>query len=262
MARRRFPFLDHEGPIPFAHRGGGKERPENTWAAFSHARDLGFRYLETDVHVTTDGVVAVIHDPVLDRVSDRTGSVAELPWAEVSAARLDGEQQVPRLDELLATWPEARWNIDAKHDAVVEPLIDVLKRAGAIDRVCVSSFFDHRIKRVQQLAGPALCTSAGRKGTAAVRAASYLGPAGAALGATPIGWGTTAAVQVPTRFGRIPVTDTRFIGFAHARGLQVHVWTIDDEATMGELLDLGVDGLMTDRPSVLKQTLERRGQWV
>jgi glycerophosphoryl diester phosphodiesterase len=261
MARPRFPFLDHEGPIAFAHRGGGKEGPENTWAAFSHARDLGFHYLETDVHVTTDGVVAVIHDPVLDRVSDRTGSVPELAWDEVAAARIGGDQQVPRLDELLAAWPEMRWNIDAKHDAVVEPLVEVLQRAGAIDRVCVSSFFDHRIKRVQQLAGPALCTSAGRQATATVRAASYLGPVGALAQRLPIGWGTTAAVQVPTRFGRIPVTDRRFIAFAHARGLQVHVWTIDDEATMDELLDLGVDGLMTDRPTVLKQTLERRGQW-
>jgi glycerophosphoryl diester phosphodiesterase len=123
VAPPRFAFLDHPGPIPFAHRGGAAEGPENTWASFSHARDLGYRYLETDVHATTDGVVAVIHDPSLDRVSDRTGTVGELSWAEVAAARIDGREPIPRLDELLGTWPELRWNIDAKHEAVVGPLV-------------------------------------------------------------------------------------------------------------------------------------------
>jgi glycerophosphoryl diester phosphodiesterase len=261
MARHRYPFLDHTGPIAFAHRGGGKEGPENTWAAFTHALNLGFRYIETDVHVTTDGVVAVIHDPVLDRVSDRTGAVPDLPWSEVATARINGDQQVPRLDELLAAWPEMRWNIDAKHDAVVEPLVEVLQQAGALDRVCVSSFFDRRIKRVQQLAGPQLCTSAGRRATTALRLASYLGPIGGLADLTPVGWGSAAAVQVPTRFGRISVTDPGFVRFAHRHGLEVHVWTIDDEAVMDELLDVGVDGIMTDRPTLLKQVLERRGTW-
>jgi glycerophosphoryl diester phosphodiesterase len=232
MPPPRFRFLDHPGPIPFAHRGGAKESPENTWAAFSHARTLGYRYIETDVHVTTDGVVAIIHDPVLDRVADRPGSVAALPWAEVAAARIGGKERVPRLDEVIAAWPDARWNIDAKHDAVVEPLIDVLRRGGALERVCVTSFSDERIGRLRALGGPGLCTSTGRRATTALRLASY-----------------------------IPVADRRYVAFAHRQQIDVHVWTVDDEAAMDHFIELGVDGIMTDRPSVLKTVLERRGLW-
>ena len=172
MATPRFAFLDHPGPIAFAHRGGAAERPENTWASFSHARSLGYRYMETDVHATADGVVAVIHDPSLDRVTDRPGTVADLPWAEVAKARIDGREPIPRLDELLATWPELRWNIDAKHEAVVAPLVETLRRAGALERVCVTSFSDPRLTRVRAAGGATLCTSTGPRAIAALRLAS------------------------------------------------------------------------------------------
>ncbi len=259
MARShpRFRFLDHEGPIPFAHRGGGKERPENTWAAFSHARGLGYRYLETDVHATSDGVVAVIHDPFLDRVSDRDGSVVALPWSDVARARIAGTEAVPRLDELLAAWPDQRWNIDAKHDAVVEPLIDVLRRADALERVCVTSFSDARIDRMRAAAGPTLCTSTGPRAIAALRLASVVPRAGPVVNL----WRSAGATQVPIRWGALPVVGRRFVDFAHRQGISVHVWTIDDAETMGRLIDLGVDGIMTDRPSALKAVLTERGRW-
>jgi glycerophosphoryl diester phosphodiesterase len=248
----RFAFLDHDGPLAFAHRGGALEAPENTAASFSHALSLGYRYLETDVRATSDGVVVVSHDPVLDRVSDRTGVVAELPWAEVARARLAGSETVPRLDELLERWPDARWNIDAKDDAVIEPLVEVVRRAGAVDRVCLTSFYDHRIDRLRADLGPALCTSMGRRSLTRLRFDT--------LGR---GRGTYAAgaAQIPVRFGVIPLVEPRFLAGARRAGVAVHVWTIDDEATMDHLLDLGVDGIMTDRPSVLRAVLRRRGQW-
>ena len=257
MATPRFAFLDHPGPIAFAHRGGAAEGPENTWASFSHARSLGYRYMETDVHATADGVVVVIHDPSLDRVADRPGTVADLPWAEVAKARIDGQEPIPRLDELLATWPELRWNIDAKHEAVVAPLVETLRRAGALERVCVTSFSDARLTRVRAAGGAALCTSTGPRGIAALRLASVApwdGPLRRA-------WRGAGATQVPIRWGRLPVIDRRYVEFAHHEGLAVHAWTIDDEATMAGLLDLGVDGIMTDRPTLLKEVLVRRGQW-
>jgi glycerophosphoryl diester phosphodiesterase len=262
MPPPRFRFLDHPGPIPFAHRGGAKESPENTWAAFSHARTLGYRYIETDVHVTTDGVVAIIHDPVLDRVADRPGSVAALPWAEVAAARIGGKERVPRLDEVIAAWPDARWNIDAKHDAVVEPLIDVLRRGGALERVCVTSFSDERIGRLRALGGPGLCTSTGRRATTALRLASYIpGPTALVARRREVRWAGAGCTQVPGRWGRVPVADRRYVAFAHRQQIDVHVWTVDDEAAMDHFIELGVDGIMTDRPSVLKTVLERRGLW-
>lgn len=256
----RFAFLDHPGPIPFAHRGGALESPENTRAAFSHARELGYRYMETDVHATSDGVVVIIHDPDLDRTADRPGRVGELPWSEVRRARLPGDQTILRLDEVLDEWPELRWNIDTKHDAVVEPLAEVLTAAGAVGRVCITSFSDRRLARVRRLLGPTVCTGTGPAGIAALRLASAA-PLGPLTGLARRAWDGTGATQVPTRQGPIPVTDRRFVDFAHANHLAVHVWTIDDAATMDGLLDLGVDGLMTDRPSVLRDVLIRRGQW-
>jgi len=254
----RHPFLDHPGPLAFAHRGGGAENPENTYQAFEHALSLGYRYLETDVHTTADGVVAVMHDPSLERMSDRGGKIAELTWAEVSAAILPGDQSVPRLDEVLDRWPEVRFNIDAKDPAVVEPLAAVLRRANALDRVCITSFSERRVATLRRLLGPGLCTAMGPRGITALRLASLLpDPAVARRG-----WSGALAAQVPLRSGRIPIVDRRFIDAAHRVGLGVHVWTIDDAPTMERILDLGVDGIMTDRPTVLKEVLVTRGAWV
>lgn len=255
-------MLDHPGPLPIAHRGGSTEAPENTVAAFEHARRLGYDYVETDVHLSADGVVVVIHDPVLDRVADRPGSVHDLPWPELRQARLGGTEGIPRLDELLAAWPGMRWNIDAKHDAVVAPLVEVVRRAGALDRVCITAFSDRRIALARRLGGPALCTSTGPAATTALRVASLV-PGSPPLGGGPrrVAWGPAGAAQVPLRWGAVPVVDRRLVTVAHRSGLAVHVWTVDDEAEMDRLLDLGVDGIMTDRPTLLRDVLRRRGQW-
>src|SRR5947199_3735173 len=123
-----WPYLDHPGPIPFAHRGGASDHPENTLAAFQAAVDLGYRYLETDVHVTSDGVLLAFHDNVLDRVTDRTGRVDQLPWSTVQQAKVDGREPIPLLEDLLGTWPDLRVNIDPKHDGAVFALAEVLQR--------------------------------------------------------------------------------------------------------------------------------------
>ena len=249
----RWAFLDHPGPIPFAHRGGASEFPENTMAAFEHAVGLGYRYLETDVHVTADGVVVAFHDDVLDRVTDRTGRIAELRWSAVAEARVGGDHGVPLLEDVLSTWPDVRVNIDPKHDASVVPLVEVLRRTQAFDRVCVGAFSDRRLARFRRLTGGQVCPGMGPNEIARIRVASYGGMTGPVAG---------ACLQVPLRHGRIPLVDRRFVVAAHRRGLPVHVWTVDDEPLMDRLLDLGVDGLMTDRPAVLKDVLERRRQWV
>jgi glycerophosphoryl diester phosphodiesterase len=248
----RWAFLDHPGPIPFAHRGGAGEWPENTMAAFEHAVGLGYRYLETDVHLTADGVLVAFHDDVLDRVTDRRGSIAALPWSDVRQARVDG-QGIPLLEELLGAWPEVRVNIDPKHDASVPPLVEVLDRTRAHDRVCVAAFSDRRLARFRQLTGGRVCTGTGPVEVARLRVARYRVPCG------PI---AAACAQVPLRWQRWPVVDHRFLAAAHRRSLPVHVWTIDDADQMEQLLDLGVDGIMTDRPAVLKEVLQRRRQWV
>lgn len=252
MGRGRFAYLDHDGPIAFAHRGGAGDHPENTLAAFAAAIALGYRYLETDVHLTRDGVVIAFHDDRLDRVTDGRGLVADLDFATIARARVAGVAPIPTLDALFESFPEARINIDPKSDAVVEPLIDAIRRHGASARVGIGSFDGRRTARVRAAFDGRICTSPGPRDVAAL----YFTRLGLPWSGADFG-----CVQIPTRQGPFELATPRLINAAHARGLQVHVWTIDDPDEMNRLLDLGVDGVMTDRLEVLRDVLRARGQW-
>jgi glycerophosphoryl diester phosphodiesterase len=221
--------------------------------AFEQAVRLGYRYLETDVHVTADGELLAFHDDHLDRVTDRAGAISDLPWSEVRRAKVDGREPIPRFEDLLGTWPDVRINVDPKHDAAVEPLAEVLVRTGAVDRVCVGAFSDRRLDRLQGLVGERLCRSMGPRQVARLVASSRGLPGGGGV--------TAPCAQIPTHQGRLPLVTERLVRAAHARGVQVHVWTIDERTEMERLLELGVDGIMTDRPQVLKDVLVERGQW-
>jgi glycerophosphoryl diester phosphodiesterase len=251
VPRSDWTFLDHDGVLAFSHRGGASEHPENTLSAFEHAVALGYRYVETDVHVTADGVLLAFHDDVLDRVTDRTGVIAELPYAEVRQAKVDGREPIPLFADLLAAWPDLRVNIDPKHDASVEPLAAAIRDAGAIDRVCIGAFSDERLERVRTLL-PGVCTSLGPFATLNLGLAAI----GEWEGELP-----SPCAQVPTHFGDREIVTPAFVEEAHRRDMQVHVWTIDEAPEMERLLDLGVDGIMTDRNQVLKDVLVARGRW-
>lgn len=220
--------------------------------AFEGAVALGYRYLETDVHATIDGVLLAFHDDRLDRVTDRVGRIAELPYAEVARARVDGREPIPTFADLLDAFPDTRINVDPKEDGAVEPLVRLLRSRDEMDRLCFGAFSDRRLARLRALLGPRLCTSLGPAGVARLR--------GHALG-LPGGRFSSRCVQVPVRAGKVTIVDERFVDTAHERGLQVHVWTIDDPGEMARLLDLGVDGIMTDRPAVLREVLEERDLW-
>ncbi|OIK28751.1 glycerophosphodiester phosphodiesterase [Streptomyces malaysiense] len=250
----RHPYLDHPGPIAFAHRGGAADGVENTTAQFRRAVELGYRYIETDVHATADGRLVAFHDTTLDRVTDGAGRIADLPWAEVRRARVGGREPVPLFEELLETFPEVRWNIDVKAEPALRPLLDLLERTGAWDRVCLGSFSEARVLRAQRLAGPRLATSLGTGGVLSLRLRSWGLPAAPRRSAV--------AAQVPQTQSGVPVVDARFVRAAHARGLHVHVWTINEPARMHRLLDLGVDGIMTDHIDTLREVMEERGVWV
>ncbi|MFG2333911.1 glycerophosphodiester phosphodiesterase [Streptomyces sp. NPDC048604] len=253
MTRVRHPYLDHPAPIPFAHRGGTADGLENTAAAFRRATSTGFRYFETDVHTTSDGVLVAFHDSTLDRVTDTSGRIRDLPWSAVREARVAGKEPLPLFEDLLDEFPEARWNVDLKTETALQPLVDLIRRTGAWDRICVGSFDEGRIARAQRLAGPRLATSYGVRGVIGLRLRSLGIPAALRAGAV--------AAQVPESQGGIKVVDRRFVREAHARGLQVHVWTINDQERMNSLLDLGVDGIMTDHLETLRDVLTDRGVW-
>jgi glycerophosphoryl diester phosphodiesterase len=248
----RFAFLDHPGVLAFAHRGGALEAPENTLAAFQYAVDLGYRYLETDVHATRDGVLIAFHDDKLDRVTDATGVIAELDYAQVKSARIGGLHPIPLLADVLTAWPDIRVNIDPKADNAVAPLIRVLKDLKAQDRVCAGAFSDARIARIRAAFDGKICTSLGPRGVLRFRAASF---------GLPLGGFAAGALQVPVRAAGMALVDAKLVRAANTRGLQVHVWTIDDEGEMERLMSLGVHGIMTDRPALLRDVLKKRGLW-
>ncbi|WP_347060642.1 glycerophosphodiester phosphodiesterase [Blastococcus sp. HT6-30] len=255
MPAARFAFLDAPTPLAMAHRGGAIEHLENSMPAFEACVELGYRYLETDVQVTADGVLVAFHDPTLERTTDRSGRIDSLTWAQVSEARIGGREPVVRLEDLLGAWPDVRINLDIKAAGVLAPLVRLVGRMEVTDRICLGSFSDARIAAARRLFGPTVCTSLGPRGVAALRLSSY-SPRAAGLVRISAG-----CAQVPLQLGGRALVDERFLAAAHARGLQVHVWTVDDPVEAEAMLDLGVDGIMTDRPTMLREVLEKRGQW-
>jgi glycerophosphoryl diester phosphodiesterase len=248
------------GPYPraFAHRGwhvGDLKGMENSLSAFRRAIDEGYQYLETDVHATADGVVVVHHDSSLDRTTDTRGLVAALPWKSVRGAKIGGREPISRLEDLLEELPHALLNIDVKSDAAVEPVVETLRRTGAVGRVCLASFSDSRLQRLRSRVGPRLMTSMGPRSVAALWAAGRVW--------APRAWRAIRGrmAQVPVQQGRLTVVDRRLVSAAHRRGMEVHVWTIDEAPQMHQLLDLGVDGLVTDQPEILRDVLRARGTW-
>ncbi|QFQ95902.1 glycerophosphodiester phosphodiesterase [Streptomyces phaeolivaceus] len=250
----RHPYLDHPGPIAFAHRGGAADGPENTMAQFRRAVESGYRYIETDVHATLDGKLVAFHDSTLDRMTDGAGRIADLPWKDIRHARVAGVEPVPLFEELLEAFPDVRWNVDIKAEPALHPLLNLVARTESWDRVCVGSFSESRVARAQRLAGPRLATSYGTSGILGLRLRSWGIPASVRRSAV--------AAQVPESRSGVPVVDHRFVRAAHARGLQVHVWTVNEPQRMHRLLDLGVDGIMTDHIDTLRKVLEDRGTWV
>lgn len=220
-------------------------------SAFAAAVGLGYRYVETDVHATADGVLLAFHDHTLDRVTDSTGDIAALPYAEVRRARV-GTEAILRFEELLGTWPDLRIHVDAKHLAAAEPLVAAIDRTNAHDRVCIGSFSDRTVLALRRLGGGRICTWMGRVEILSLRLASL----GVPMPRSPAG-----CTQVPVRQGRLPLVDKRFVAAARRRRVGVHVWTINDRETMEWLLDLGVDAILSDRPTLLKQVFTERGLW-
>ncbi|CAB4712591.1 MAG: glycerophosphodiester phosphodiesterase [Actinobacteria bacterium] len=263
------PYLDRvlEQPgavLAFAHRGGGSqpeiEGLENTRTAFEHAVALGYDYLETDVRVTRDGTLVAFHDPSLDRVSDGTGQIASLSYAQVSDAKVGGRERVPTFEELFEAFPHACFNIDLKSEASVPALAAfVAAHDTAAQRILVGSFSVERMRAFR-------LATAGRVPTSAhpLEVAVFaLSPSGRL--ARLLTRGRVAALQVPHRLRvgrlRIRLVTPSLVRRVHAAGAHVHVWTVDEPDEMRLLLDAGVDGLVTDRTDVLRAVLVERGQW-
>jgi glycerophosphoryl diester phosphodiesterase len=255
-------FLDAPGPLAFAHRGGAAHAPENSWRAFSHAVELGYRYLETDLQATADGVLVAFHDRTLARVCGQQGRVCRLSHAQLSGALIGGTEPIPRLEDLLGAWPDVRFNLDVKDVAAIAPLAGVLRRTNAWDRVCVVSFSASRLRATRRALGRPVCMAASPLSAAMVRLGGPRGrhdPSGPGKQWPLAEWLSRSGVrcvQVPASMATPP-----FLRRARALGLQVHVWTVNNRRAMERLLDLGVDGIMTDETVALRDVLAARGLW-
>lgn len=267
--------------LNYAHQGGAREGPSSTMYAMRRAVEAGAHAIELDVHATADRRLVVCHDATVDRTTDGSGRIADLLWDDVQ--RLDNaywwapdrvvdhdadgdhilrgrgpddpDLRIPLLREVLEAFPGTFLNLDIKETAPdVEPyeglLADLLREFGRTDDVIVASFSDTAVAAFAT-AAPGISTAAATNATAAFYFAVMQGDAPPPM--------TQHALQVPPAFGGVTVVDDRFVTAAHAHDLAVHVWTIDEAAEMHALLDTGVDGIMTDRPSVLAEVLRARG---
>lgn len=256
------PYLSAEYPLRFAHRGSRVLWPENTAEAFQGAVDLGYRYLETDVRITRDGVVIVFHDETLERTTNGVGAVAEWDWEDLkrldAAWWFDADNEFPRrdtgvrvrsLDEIFTTWPEARFNIDLKGSGMEWAVADLIKRHRREETTLIGSFVGHRTAKFRRVTTGTVATSAGPEATVGMWLASRLGrhlshPA--------------VAYQLPFDSRALRI-DRRLVAAVHDAGAQLHVWTVNESADMHRMLDLGVDGIVSDRPDILNEVMRARG---
>ncbi len=243
------------GPYAVAHRGGAGLAAENTHEAFTRSVALGVRYLETDVRLSADGVVMAFHDERVDRVTDLRGRVDRLSAKALGSTRVQGGGPVMSLAQALEAFPHQRFAVDVKSAAVIQPLVEVLRSTGATQRVCVAGAWDGWLSHLRDACGPGLRTALGWRSLTTLVACAKAGvrpPAAVATGE----W-----VHVPVSMGRVPLVAERLVQMGAELGVRVLVWTVNDPTLMHRLLDVGVDGVITDRPDLLREVLLARGQW-
>ncbi|MCI0425089.1 MAG: glycerophosphodiester phosphodiesterase [Actinobacteria bacterium] len=258
-------MINWSAPVAIAHRGSRYHWPENTLEAFAGAVSMGYRHIETDVRMTRDGVLVCIHDPTVDRTTEGVGRVAEFDFADLES--LDAGHRhsksneypfrgrkirVPRLEETVASFPDTRFVLDLKADGMAMELARIIDDQDLGERVVVGSFNDRRLREVRRATSGRVPVSTG-----SARSRSWV--AASRMGRSPVG--AASALQVPKSLRGVRVVDGKLVAAAHRAGLQVHVWTVNEREEMGRLLDLGVDGLVTDRLDVLREVLAGRGAW-
>lgn len=242
-------FLEQVPFIPFAHRGGTSDAPENSLRSFLVAYETGFRFMETDVHASSDGVLFAFHDNDLNRTCGADVLIENLTSYEIEKYRVDGTDPIPKLTDLLEAMPDAFFNIDCKADTALQPLIRDLAAHNLLDRACIGSFSDRRLRAIREEFGHRVCTSAGPREVTAITVGAGVKPDG------------PNCLQIPMRQGPINLASQRFIKRAHRLGLPVHYWTIDDPEHMHRLIKNGADGIMTDHPKRLRSTLSEISKW-
>jgi glycerophosphoryl diester phosphodiesterase len=241
------PYLNQSGVSISAHRGGSEEAPENTLESFSYAIGLGSSYIETDVQLSADGIPYIFHDDDLSRLLNMEVKFNSLHSDQIEKLKLFESYQIPKLETALTQFPNALFQIDLKTDEVALPAMKVIENLSAFDRICIASFSSNRLQKVRKKF-PDTCLSMGPKEILKLLLASF-----GLYNKTIYG----DCLQVPIYHYGIKLVTRRFVKYVQSIGLKIHVWTINDENTMRKLIDLGVDGIITDRPKLLKEVLSK-----
>jgi glycerophosphoryl diester phosphodiesterase len=242
-------YRSRPGPLAIAHRGGAGLAAENTLEAFRRSYNLGVRFLETDIRQTFDGQLVAFHDARLNRVTTASGPVRFRTLSELTGLPVLGGGPVVSLPSLIASFPRACFTLDVKHRDVIGPLAELLNATGLAPRVCVAAARGRWLRELRELVGPDLCTALSWRDLAH-------------LASLPRGsYGDAGFAHIPLRLGRVPVFRDDLVARAHDAGVRAIVWTVNDPDTMHRLLDHGVDGIITDRPDLLREVLVARGQW-
>ena len=239
-------YLDFQGMAVLAHRGGALEANENTLESFKYAHDIGCDYIETDVQITSDGIPYIFHDEDLSRIVGEKKNFNELSSQEVDELIIFSDQKIPTLRSVLESLPTTLFQIDVKTDDVALPALKVIEECNALNRVCIASFSSQRLEVVRNLY-PNICISMGPNEVAKMLLSSFGLYKKSILG---------NCLQIPIYEYGIKLVTKRFVKFIHSKGLKVCVWTINDEKTFKYLIDIGVDGIITDKPKLLFEVLD------
>tara|TARA_B100001094_G_C18145663_1_gene780523 strand:+ start:181 stop:915 length:735 start_codon:yes stop_codon:yes gene_type:complete len=240
-------YLQYDGLTVLAHRGGADESFENTLESFDYSKNLGCKFIETDVQVSADGIPYIFHDDDLKRVLNISSRFDSLSSQEIDKLKIFDQYRIPKLEEALNEFPEISFQIDFKTDEVVAPALDVIKKTKSFERICVASFNSERLKRVRSTY-PDLCISMGPNEVIKTLISSFGLYSGSIDG---------DCLQIPIRYYGVKVVTKRFVKYLKSKGLKIMVWTINDVKTFEYLIELKVDGIITDKPKLLFETLSK-----
>ena len=239
-------YLEYDGLKVLAHRGGAEESFENTLESFKYSQSIGCEFIETDVQASSDGVPYIFHDDDLKRILNKSVKFNELSSKEIDELQIFEKYKIPKLSETLIQFPNLLFQIDFKTDEVVNPALDIINKTNSSSRVCVASFNSNRLDKVRG-SYPDLCISMGPNEVAKTLIASFGLYKGNIAG---------DCLQIPMKYYGIKIVTKRFVDYVKSRGLKIMVWTINDVKTFKHLIDLKVDGIITDKPKLLFETLK------